>query len=360
VDAELFELIDGSRTLVDLVGEAEQRLGPQGPGRLAALLADLGERGLLSGVDGGVRVASSSRLARLMTPRELVLPAAGRVVEAVYRAGGRHLVTRPAAIAIVALSIAGIVAFAYLVAGRYGTPFVVAEHVGLGGAVFLAGRFALVALHELAHGLAVVACGRHVQRAGVKLVAIFPYGFVDTSDAWFEPRRRRLMITAAGPASDFALGGAFALASVALEGPLRDICFQLAFGAYVGAFTNLNPVLDRDGYQLLVDVLREPGLRSRAREHLRARLAGRATDASTPRAVRLYGVIGLGWMVLGALLVLGLAWRYYDLLLAFARHEEIVWGLFAGLALALFAPVLLVVGRGLLERHQSERVDGDA
>jgi putative peptide zinc metalloprotease protein len=295
-----------------------------------------------------------------MTPREIVLPAAGRVVDAVYRAGGRALMTRPAGIVALAVSVLGLATFAYLVARRYGTPFVVASHIGLGGLVFLAGRFVLVALHELAHGLAVASCGRHVQRAGLKIVAVFPYGFVDTSDAWFESRRRRLLITGAGPAADFTLGGLFALASLGLgAGTLRDVFFQLAFGAYIGAFTNLNPVLDRDGYNLLVDALREPGLRQRARANLRARLAGRPEAAEAPRAVRVYALLGIAWMVIGALFVLGLAARYYDLLVAVAPSEQIVWALFAALALVLFAPVLLVVGRGLWDRRQEEPDDDD-
>ena len=49
-DAQLLELLDGTRSLVDLIGEAEQRFGATGPARLARLLADLGERGFLAGV----------------------------------------------------------------------------------------------------------------------------------------------------------------------------------------------------------------------------------------------------------------------------------------------------------------------
>ena len=51
-DAQLFELLDGTRSLVDLIGEAEQRFGATGSARLARLLADLGERGFLAGVAG--------------------------------------------------------------------------------------------------------------------------------------------------------------------------------------------------------------------------------------------------------------------------------------------------------------------
>ena len=91
---------------------------------------------------------------------------------------------------------------------------------------------------------------------------VFPYAYVDTSETWFEPRRRRIAVSAAGPASDFALAALFSLCCLApAAGTVRDVFFQLAFAAYLGACFNLNPLLERDGYHILVDVLREPGLR---------------------------------------------------------------------------------------------------
>ena len=76
-DAQLFRLLDGSRSLVELVGEAERRFGPTGAARLARLLADLGERGLMSGVaasnraDGGAGelLAPAGHAAREALPR---------------------------------------------------------------------------------------------------------------------------------------------------------------------------------------------------------------------------------------------------------------------------------------------------
>ena len=56
---------------------------------------------------------------------------------------------------------------------------------------------------------------------------------------------------------------------------MRDILFQVAFGGYVGALFNLNPLMERDGYHVLVDLLREPGLRRRATRHLHEVLSGR-------------------------------------------------------------------------------------
>lgn len=319
-DAELVELLDGSHTPAALVERAEQRLGPAGPERLARLLADLGERGLLEGVEPG---ASPPQPRSLLRPRERVIPGAGAAVERVYRRGGWILTTRPALIALALLALVGAGTFVYLVADRYGTPFVVASHLGLGGLVFLVGRAAVVALHELAHGLAMASFGRPGERAGVKLVLVFPYAFVDTSQAWFEPRRRRIAISAAGPGSDLVLGALFSLACLLQPaGTVRDVCFQLAFAAYVGALFNLNPLLDRDGYHILADVLREPRLRQHPR----------------------FMLFSLGWSVVAALFAIGISLRYRAALEAFAP-AGVVWALMGAVWAALLAPVALRLRR---------------
>ena len=60
-DAHLFELLDGTHSLADLIGIAEQRFGSAGAPRLARLLADLGERGYLAGVAGATTRPRRSR-----------------------------------------------------------------------------------------------------------------------------------------------------------------------------------------------------------------------------------------------------------------------------------------------------------
>ena len=128
---------------------------------------------------------------------------------------------------------------------------------------------------------------------------IFPYAFVDTSEAWFEPRRRRIAISAAGPVSDFTIGALFSLCCLLMpDGTVRDIFFNLAFAAYVGAFFNLNPFIDRDGYQILVDVLKEPGLRRRAKAQFARKLSGKGAEAGDSPVLARYSIFGLGWSLL--------------------------------------------------------------
>jgi FHA domain len=350
-DAQLFELLDGTRSLVDLIGEAEQRFGTAGPARLARLLADLGERGFLAGVAGAQARADAPTgfWRRLITPREKVLGGLGARFDALYRHGGWVLFTRPALCLIGALCIAGVGVFAALIALRYGTPFVVADKIGIGGLVFLLGRFAVVAVHETAHGLAMASFGRRVEKAGLKLVVILPYAYVDTSEAWFEPRRRRIAISAAGPASDLALGAIFALCCLALPGgTVRDICFQLAFAGYVGAFFNLNPFIERDGYHMLVDWLREPGLRRRAREQFARRLSGQGRSGDSPVLAR-YSLWGLAWTVVAGAFAVVLSLRYEPVMTALAP-AWIVYVVLGTLWVAFFVPVVVVVGKPLVQR----------
>ena len=353
-DAAIVQLLDGDTSLPELMAESERRRGEAGVGRLARLLADLGERGLLEGVDSPERRVREGRLGRLTRPRERIFPGAGAVFERLYARGGFVLFTRAGLTVVAAVAIAGLAAFVALIVGRGGSPFVVANRIGLGGLVFLAGRFFVVAIHELAHGLTMASFGRRVPRAGVKVIVGIPFAFVDTTEAWFEPRRRRIAVSAAGPVSDFAVGGIAAMTALALTpGNLRDILYQVALAAYVGAFYNLNPFLDRDGYHMLVDWLREPGLRRRAREQLNRRLAGgREAPAEDSRAIALYGVASLVWMILAVGFVIILTLLYKERLAAIAP-PEVVWAVLGAFYLLLFVPVAVTLGRPLLERRRA-------
>lgn len=348
-EAEMAQLLDGDHDLVSLLGEASARWGADGPARLARLLAELADKGMLSGVDADDALASSLPwLARLIRPRERELPGVPRAMAAVYRRGGWVLFTSAALAVMAVVALGGLVAFAALIIGRYGTPFVVARRVGLGALVFVVARFALVVCHELAHGLIAESFGRPISRAGIKVALVFPYVFVDTTDAWFESRHRRMMISLAGPASDVILGGAFALACLATApGGVRDILFQVAFGGYVGALFNLNPLMERDGYHVLVDLLSEPGLRRRATRHLHEVLSGHGPPDS--RRLLLYAVASLVWSVLTVAFAVVLSLRYYPILSKLAP-PALVWTVLSAFYLVLALPLAVQLLRPLWTR----------
>jgi putative peptide zinc metalloprotease protein len=153
--------------------------------------------------------------------------------------------------------------------------------------------------------------------------------------------------------SDFSLGALFALCCLGLPaGTVRDIFFQLAFAAYLGGFFNLNPFVERDGYHILVDWLGEPGLRRRAREQLARRLGGRGRQSDS-RVLARYAVVGLAWSVLAACFAVGMSLRYEPRLAELAP-EPVVWAALAAVWVALFLPVILVLGGPLRERRRRQ------
>jgi pSer/pThr/pTyr-binding forkhead associated (FHA) protein len=358
-DATLLELLDGSRSLPDLVRDAEERLGSGGRARLPALLAELAQRGFLAGTASAAAGEPAPRRGwrGAFAPREWSWSGAANALAQVYRNGGYLLFTRPALAAIVGLASAGLIVFAYLIAARYGTPFVVGSRVGLGGLVFVVGRLAIAGVHETAHGLTLASFGRRVQAAGIKLFFLVPYFYVDTSDAWFEPRRRRIAVSAAGPASDFTLGGLFSVCCLVGTGTVRDIFFQLAFAAYLGGLLNLNPLIERDGYQILVDVLREPRLRARAFNQLSRRLRGLPTD-SDRGVVRRYALLTVAWTGLTGAFGVALSLRYAHELTRVAP-APVVWSALAVAWLSFAVVVAVVLARPLRQRAR-QRSDSSA
>ena len=350
-DACLLELLDGRHTIAELLVAATTVAGPAGPGRLARLVADFGERGMLDGVTATPREqVEPGLLARAFKRRERTFDWVPEYFETAYRHWG-HLFFSPLSVTfLVLLSIAGPAVFAYLVGARYGTPLVVAHRLLIGGAVFIGGRFAIVAVHELAHGFALAHYGRTTNRAGLRLMFIFPYAFVDSSEAYFESRMHRIAISAAGPLTDFSLAALFSVVcAVAPAGNVRDVFFQLAFAGYIGAFFNVNPFLDRDGYQILCEWVREPGLKQRARQQLRQRLSGRATDEPTSPVLARYAIAGLIWSLIGAGFIAVMSLRYRHVLYALAPHSVVIGG-FIAFFVVLLLPIPIALGAPLVRR----------
>ena len=105
-------------------------------------------------------------------------------------------------------------------------------------------------------------------------------------------------------------------------------------------------------------MLREPGLRRRARKQFERRLRATARDGR-PRLCPLL-VSALAWSIVGALFAIGMSLRYRATLEAFAPADWIVWALMAAVWIAVFLPVVFGVGRPLVQRAAASRRGGDA
>jgi len=217
-----------------------------------------------------------------------------------YRWGGFLLFTRAAAVACVALAVAGAFAVVGLwreldavMAGFGGSPVRAIVTVKL---LF----FASVAAHQLVHGLACVHYRRRVREFGFTFLHGFvPTFFVDVTDIFMTSRRARVVTAVSGALVHLVLGAVWFLA--AARAPAG---FVQAFAAASGIIqwqalvVSLYPFcfIEMDGYHVLVDALGVPTLKHDAMTYTRRLLTGRARIRRGREAA-----LWLGYVVLSAL-----------------------------------------------------------
>jgi len=299
---ELWHQMDGTHTVAQLATQAFLKFKQLLP--VGDLVTALRTEGFLAdqpvGVYHNLATAIEARTAegwgrrvlRALSSKTWQFKDIDGFYSAVQRAFGWLFFT-PVFLVIWALAaLAGLGAFVALLLG-YGAPPAVVNS-GTSGTVLVE----LVALwcallvsfflHESAHALTVKHYRRSLRAGGLMLYFGMPAFFVDTSDIWRSPRRARMLVSAAGPMSDLFVGGLAALLVLLRPGDtlLNSIAYKLAFTCYIATLFNANPLLELDGYYILVDWLRLPDLRRRALEFVRGplwkKLATRETKDERP------------------------------------------------------------------------------
>ena len=164
--------------------------------------------------------------------------------------------------------------------------------LGLGVISLLLANLIVIFIHELAHGLTTKYLGRECDRGGFLLYWGLPAFFVDTRDTWLASARGRIAVSWAGPHSGLVIGATIGVFLTVIQllwpaaaGSLwTNFLYQMGFFGYFSVFINLNPLLELDGYFILMDWLDMPGLRPRAFHFIRHELWGKLRANPTPRA----------------------------------------------------------------------------
>lgn len=287
-DYALWEWMDGTRSVKDLVVAYFEQYHTLAFGRVSSLVGELKAAGFLA--DRPVNVFQQAReqltrrdwtfrwrrLARAFIQHEFALSGIDRWMAALYRYGGRLLFTPAAQVALALLALAGFVGFVEVLTSQRYTIVATAGSYWLGLLLLWLVNFIIIIIHEHAHALTTKHFGREVRRGGLLIYYGMPAFFVDTMDIWLEPKPRRLAVTWAGPYSGLIIGGLCGLAAALLPpGLLAQLMFKTAFVCYVGVLVNLNPLLELDGYFILIDWLGIPNLRERSFAFIRTELFNR-------------------------------------------------------------------------------------
>jgi len=250
---------------------------------------------------------------RLLPPvkRFFALPGVDPAVGRLHRAF-RILYSPPAQLFLLVMGLFGVAVFAWRLLSGGTSPTRSAGPLATVVATVISYAL-LIVCHELAHALTCKHFGRLVPRAGVGWLFFIPIAFVDVSDMWLAPRPQRIAVTAAGPYVNFLQASAAVLASLLVADPRwRHSLLLFASLGYSLALLNLNPLLELDGYFILMDWLEIPNLRARALAYLGSLVAGapkRRYPARERAILIVFGALALGYTVI---VIVILARLYHD------------------------------------------------
>jgi len=301
-DHFLWQRMDGTQTVKDLVVAYFLQYGSFAFARVATLVEGLKANLFLTEQPVNIyrqvhhelqRRRLANRLARLwqaFLQTQFAISGLDRFLGWVYRWGGWLLFTWPLLILYLIVSAVGLVLFVRAFqAGSYGV-VTIAGSYRLGIIGLIVANLASIFVHEMAHALTVKHYGREVRQGGFMIYFGMPAFFVDTMDIWLEGKRARLAVSWAGPYSGLILGGLASIVITLWPGfVLNALLFKFAFLSYLTVFVNLNPLLELDGYYVLMDWLEIPMLRRKSLEFIRTglweKLKGIREAGKTPGGV---------------------------------------------------------------------------
>lgn len=314
-DFFLWSQMDGQKTVADIVAAYFFQFQSFAFSRIRVLVSNLRQKGFLA--DSPTYLYS--QIQRHYAERNKVKSAGNRFIQSFIQRevsirGLDGILTRlyksfvwifylPVLIWFyVLLTVAGLGLFTYmLVQGKYAL-LSAKSGVGQSLAFIYIAIIATAFLHEAAHAFTVKHYGRQVHRGGAMIYMGSLAFYIDTKDIWLAPKKARIAVSWAGPFMNLIIGSILTL--IIFFAPVsffNNLLFQLAFVLFLTALLNLNPLLELDGYFILMDWLEMPSLRKRSlsflREKLWAKIKAREKFSSDERIFLVFGLFAMAYTV---------------------------------------------------------------
>jgi putative peptide zinc metalloprotease protein len=353
-DVALVELMDGQRSIQDILIEALQRTGVFALDRLARLTAALGANGFFG--EEAPRVyqrlamqrAERDPLARaaLLMKRLIVWDIArwnnaDRAVQRIYGWGGWLAFTRAGAVLIGLVCVIGVAAWVGEVGAARHALVTINDSFLLGLLALIVLQVLSISVHEAGHALAIRHYGRRVRRLGLAMYYLFPCVYVDSSDMAMSTRTARIAVSLSGPIGGLLVGALCALVAATDGGVVGGIAFKAA-SLFIFQFAlNLVPILELDGYYILTDLLDAPMLRQRsiafARGAVVRKLRKRERWTATEIGLGIYGVLA----IVTSLLMIAFALSLWQSRMSAASKELLASGPIGAAILVLLVIVFI-------------------
>lgn len=306
----LWKMMDGKHSLTDIIMASLLKFGSPPISQLFDLLATLESNSFLVKRESDLykliyerteakSIANrSARLFQRLSQGEISIDADG-YFDWLYRNGGWIFFAAPSLAILAVLSAVGSALFLWqlLHAGEALSSYSGGAFLGVIGLFIL--NYALAIFHEHGHGLAVKAFGRKVIKGGFLLYFGAPCFFVDTTDMWLGTKNQRIAVSWAGPFVTMIIASicSIAMALFPSSGYI-PLLFMISVLGMFSMLMNLNPLLEWDGYYMLMNYLEMPGLRARSLAFIKGELwqklrADRISSISFSREEKIFVVFGM-------------------------------------------------------------------
>jgi CRP-like cAMP-binding protein/pSer/pThr/pTyr-binding forkhead associated (FHA) protein len=358
---ELWTLMDGTRTVQELTVEYFTRFGALSFSKVMGLIEQLYSHGFF--VEQPVRVYDrlgaklkrrrTSHLVDVAVQRFLQtrfpLRHLDRRLESMYRSVAWPFYSRAANRLYLLIILAGFALFVLQLVQGTAILNTNGQSLGAGLVILLVAYFLTLAVHELAHALTVKHFGGEVHEGGVMLYFGSPALFANTTDIWLSPRRARILASWSGPYSSLIIAGGASIASFFLpHSSIGQVLFQAAFMFFLGSLLNMNPLLELDGYFMLMDYLEIPLLRRKAlaflQDRLLVKLRKRESFQKEERILLVFGLLAWTW---SAFAIVTAVYFWVNHLSGFVvslwMRPDWWWKALAGLLVLVFSIPLVLV-----------------
>jgi hypothetical protein len=281
----VWDLVDGERTVQQITRDIKSSGRVDDPDEVSETLLFFAESGALTSKEDPVR----EKRVQITSPfetRVILIKDARSFLGAAHRI--LKPILRPSMFwTSMALVVVGALLFAPRFESIFGNPgnFRIAGSVVVG---FLFYQFILLApvtaLHELAHGIALVHYGGRAKDIGTGMFYFGPMFYVNATDSWSLSRRQRIMILWAGNLATVLVGAIIVVVGVLVPYPdwIANTLYVAAFFCFYGTLWQLAPPFETDGYYMLTDILNMPDLRSESFEYFKS-VVSRVFGTSSPK-----------------------------------------------------------------------------
>ncbi len=309
-DVELLRMMDGTRTVKDIVVERFRESGDLELDNVVDLVTMLRTNNFLTDryVDTTeiVRRAANpvsvgrEKAREFVTNLQVEWKDAHRLVEWLYRHGVKYFFKPAVAISAGLIAVLGFAAF--IAVQQSGQFRLGVGQLAIQTLLLLVMDYVLTFIHELGHAVVLIHYGRKVKSAGFMIYFGSPAFFVEASDGLMLDRGQRIVQSFAGPFAELVVSG---IAAIVLwmfpEMPFAQLLYTWALLNYFIVFLNLIPLLELDGYWILADVIQVPDLRPRSLQFIRydlwRKLRARERITKQEVGLALYGFIGVAFTI---------------------------------------------------------------